>query len=112
MRLMTADTAEYPLRRAETVTSGYVGTKNVYVSAGTVTGQLAPLTDSFSVEMYGDKAASMYSLTCAGDPDIRKNDRVVLEDGDYTVISVMRYQTHITASLERAGAYGDRDQGT
>ena len=109
---MTADTAEYPLRRAETVTSGYVGTKNVYVSAGTVTGQLTPLTDSFSVEMYGDKAASMYSLICEAGTDIRKNDRVVLSEGEYTVVSVMTYRAHITASLERAGAYGDRDQGT
>ena len=102
---MRTDTAEYPLKRASPAPSGYVGTKNVYVSAGTVTGQLTPLTDSFSVEMYGDKAASMYSLICEAGTDIRKNDRVVLEDGDYTVISVMRYQTHVTATLEKAGAY-------
>lgn len=107
MRLMMRDTAEYPLKRASPAASGYVGTKNEYTSVGTVTGQLSHATDRFSVEMWGDKAASMYSLICTPDTDIRKNDRVTLTDGDYTVISVMRYRTHITAALERAGAYGN-----
>ena len=107
MRLMRRDTAEYPLKRAGTASSGYIGTKNVYTPAGTVTGQLSPASDRFSVDMFGDKAASMCTLICSADADIRKNDRVTLTDGDYTVVSVMRYQTHITAALERKGAYGN-----
>lgn len=107
MRLMKRDTAEYPLKRAGTASSGYVGTKNVYIPAGTVTGQLSAASDRFSVEMFGDRAASMYKLICSPDTDIWKNDRVTLTDGDYTVVSVIQYQTHITASLERAGAYGN-----
>ena len=106
MRIMAADKAEYPLKRAETVQTGYVGTRNEYGPAGTVTGQLSPVSDRFTVEMYGDRAASMYSLISNTETDIRKNDRVTLTDGDYTVISVMRYQTHITATLERSGSYG------
>ena len=106
MRIMAVDTAEYPLKRAETVSSGYVGTKNVYQDAGTVTGQLSPVTDRVSLEMYGIRAASMYNLNCLPDTDIRKNDRVTLTDGDYTVISVMEYKTHKTAALERTAAYG------
>lgn len=107
MRLMRRDTAEYPLKRAETVQTGYVGTGNEYRPAGTVTGQLSPASDLFSVDMFGDKADSMYTMICSTDTDIRKNDRVTLTDGDYTVVSVMRYQTHITASLERTGTYGN-----
>ncbi len=107
MRLMRRDTAEYPLKRAETVQTGYVGTENEYRPAGTVTGQLSPVSDRLTVEMYGDRAASMYSLISGTETDIRKNDRVTLTDGDYTVVSVMRYQTHITAALERTGAYGN-----
>lgn len=102
---MRTDTAEYPLKRASPAPSGYIGTKNVYESAGTVTGQLSPASDRFSVEMFGDKAASMCTLICPEGTDIRKNDRVTLPDGDHTVVSVMRYQTHVTATLEKAGAY-------
>lgn len=108
MRLMAVDTAAYPLKRAATATdTGYVGTKNVYESAGTVTGQLSPATDRVSLEQYGIRAASMYNLNCLPDTDIQKNDRVTLADGDYTVISVMVYQTHKTAALERSAAYGN-----
>ena len=107
MRLMRRDTAEYPLKRAETVQTGYVGTGNEYRPVGTVTGQLSPASDRFSVEMFGDKAASMYTLICTVGTDIQKNDRVTLRNGDYTVVSVVRYQTHITVTLERAGVYGN-----
>lgn len=106
MRLMSVDTAEYPLKRAETGSSGYVGTKNVFADAGAITGQLSPASDRFSVELYGDKAMSMFSLIVDNNADIRKNDRVVLADGDYTVVSVLAFGTHRTAMLERAGAYG------
>lgn len=105
MRLMRRDTAEYPLKRAVTVQSGYVGTENSYQDAGTVTGQLSAATDRFSVELWGDKAASMFSLIVDTNTDIRKNDRVVLGDGDYTVVSVLAFGTHRTAMLEKAGAY-------
>jgi len=108
MRLMAVDTAAYPLKRATTATdTGYVGTKNTYESAGTVTGQIAPEIDRMSLEMFGLRAASMYLFNCPIDTDIRKNDRVTLTDGDYTVISVKTYKTHKTALLERSVAYGN-----
>ncbi len=107
MRLIMSDTAEYPLKRASPAPSGYVGSKNVFTPAGTVTGQLSPASDRFSVEMFGDKAASMHTIICTVGTDIQKNDRVTLTDGEYTVVSVMQYQTHITAALERTGAYGN-----
>ena len=106
MRLMAIDTAEYTLKRAAPVSTGYVGTKNVFATVGTVEGQLSPATDRFSVELYGDKAMSMFSLIVGNNADIRKNDRVVLADGEYTVVSVLAFGTHRTAMLEKAGAYG------
>ncbi|MBP3856525.1 MAG: hypothetical protein IK990_13045 [Ruminiclostridium sp.] len=105
MRLMKADTQTFTLKRAETVSSGYVGTKNDYREIGTITGQLSAASDSFSVAAWGDRTVSMFALICSAETDIRKNDRVVLDSGDYTVISVLRYSTHVTATLEKAGAY-------
>lgn len=105
MRLMAADTRTYALKRASPASSGYVGTRNDYQNVGKVTGQLFAATDRFSVELWGAKAASMFSLIVDTITDIRKNDRVVLPDGEYTVVSVLRYQTHVTAMLEKAGAY-------
>lgn len=105
MRLMSIDTADYPLKRAGPVSTGYVGTKNGFTDTGTITGQLSHAADRLTVELYGDKAASMYSLICSLDTDIRKNDRVVLADGEYTVVSVLTYETHRKAMLEKVGAY-------
>ena len=70
MRLMTADKRRYPVLRAFTELSERAGTKNVYKPAGHVTGQLSPATDSFSVGLYGDKAASMYKLITECSEDI------------------------------------------
>lgn len=106
MRLMSIDTADYPLKRAGPVSTGYVGTKNGFTDTGTITGQLSPASDRFFVELYGDKAMSMFSLIVDNNADIRKNDRVVLADGEYTVVSVLAFGTHRTAMLEKAGAYG------
>ena len=49
----------------------------------------------------------MFSLIVGNNADIRKNDRVVLADGEYTVVSVLAFGTHRTAMLEKAGAYGN-----
>ena len=102
---MAVDVKTYPLKRGAAATSSYVGTENVYASAGNVSGQLSPASDSFSVELYGDRAASMFTLICETTEDIRKNDRVTLADGDYTVISVLWFGTHKTAMLERTGVF-------
>lgn len=104
MRLMRADVRSYTLKRATTVRSARAGTKNEYAAAGTVYGHLSALSDKFLVAMYGDRSATMYQLICTTGTDITKGDRVVLHDGDYTVVSVTRYGTHITAALERTGA--------
>jgi len=105
MRLMSIDVKEYPLQRGEAAASEYVGTELAFSSVGNVRGQLSPASDHFSVELYGDKAATMFTLICETTEDIRKNDRVTLADGDYTVSSVLWFGTHKTAMLERAGIY-------
>lgn len=102
---MRIDTQTFPVRRAVSAASRYIGSENEYRDAGTVTGQLAPAADSFSVEMFGAKASSMYTLIVGRSEDIRKNDRVLLHDGEYTVVSVLMFGTHKTASLEKAGAF-------
>lgn len=101
MRLMTVDTAEYAIKRATVTQSDYVGTENVYSDAGTVIGQLSPISDKASVDRFGDRIDRMYYLICELSQDIQLNDRVSLTDSDYAVISVMRYKTHVTATLER-----------
>ena len=102
VRLMTADTARYELKRPQVVPdTGYFGTKNEPVSIGYVIGQLSQVNDKFSVERYGDKSVSMYTLICASGANIRQNDRVVLGDGEYTVVAIMKYRDHVNATLTK-----------
>lgn len=105
MRLMAADTARYTVKRPTAQPdTRYVGTNNDWQPIGYVIGQLTPVTDEFTIERYGAKDAPLYSLICAYGANIRNNDRVVLEDGEYTVVALMRYSTHLTATLRKAGA--------
>lgn len=105
MRLLIHDTHEYPLKRAVTQRSGYIGTENNFADVGTVHGLLSPVKDSFSVELYGYRTESMFRFVVETGVDIRKNDRVTLKDGDYRVVSISEYVTHTEATLEKAGAY-------
>lgn len=104
MRLMKVDTARYTVKRPSAQPDeNYIGTKNVWSVVGYVIGQLTHANDKLSVERYGDKSASMYTLMCSADADIALNDRVVLDNGEYTVISCMKYKYHIVVTLEKAG---------
>ena len=103
MRLMAADTARYTVKRpAAQADSNYFGSKNVWSEVGYVIGQLTQTFDKFTVELYGDKCLSMYALICAAGANIRQNDRVILDSGEYTVASLMQYSTHVTAMLQKA----------
>lgn len=105
MRLMHVDTAVYAVYRAETVQrESRPGTKNEYIARGTVKGQLTPIRDSFSVELYGDKVSSMYNLICEKGADIQLNDKVQYGSNFYKVVAVLIYTTHVTAQIERTGA--------
>ena len=105
MRLMRSDVQSFMRLVPTPVSAGYVGTANVYIQDGYVEGHLSPATDNLSVELFGNKSASMYTLITAADAQIAKGDRVILHDGSqYNVISVMPYTTHKTATLSREEA--------
>lgn len=102
-RIMTVDTDTYTVYRSQTEDSERVGTKNVYILHGTVTGQLAPVRDSTSLEIYGNRVEQMYNLLCTKAADLQINDKVKVNGEDYKVIAVMPYTGHFTATIERVG---------
>lgn len=101
MRIMQRDTSQYSVKRPTVqADASYFGSKNVWSPVGTVEGQLTNVNDSLSVELYGDKVTSMYKLTVLADADIQRNDRVVIGNGEYTVISLLSYTEHKVATLQ------------
>lgn len=105
-RIMTVDTDTYAVYRSQVTESARVGTKNVYILHGTVTGQLAPVRDSTSLEIYGNRVEQMYNLLCTKAADLQINDKVKVNGEDYNVIAVMPYTGHFTATIERVGVIG------
>ncbi len=100
MRLMNIDTKSYTLYRPDTEQSSRAGSKFVYLPYGSVTGQLSFVHDSVTLEMYGNRADKMATLICENDTDIRLKDKIQDNDTYYVVISVQRFTTHVTATLE------------
>ena len=104
MRLMKVDTQAFAVYRAQTVQRSRAGTKNGYITQGAVTGQLSPIRDAVSLEIYGDRVQSMYNLNCPAGSDLRLGDKVQYGSDFYNVVAVQLYTTHVTAQIEKTRA--------
>ena len=103
-RLMQIDTDDYAVYRSETTASSRVGTKNLYIAHGTVTGQLTPKTDEKSLQEYGNRVHEMYDLIVQKGADIQLNDKVLISGSYYSVNAAVEYQGHINCTIERVSA--------
>lgn len=101
-RIMSVDTGTYAIYRS-TTESARVGTKHAYIVQGNVTGQLSPVRDSTSLEIYGNRVNSMYNLTYSDKTALELNDRVQINGDYYKVVAVMTFSGHAQATLERVG---------
>lgn len=101
-RIMSVDTGTYAIYRS-TTESARVGTKHAYIVQGNVTGQLSPVRDSTSLEIYGNRVTGMYNLTYSDKTALELNDRVQIGGDYYKVIAVTVFTGHAQATLERVG---------
>ena len=83
--------------------SAYVGTETVERELSKFKAQVYPVSDSYSVELYGERVHKIMRLNCDNSVDLRDGDKVTVSDEEYKVISVNRYRSHQIAELERGG---------
>lgn len=103
MRLMMNDLTLCGHFRKETQKSAYVGTETVEKELPEFKAHVYPVSDSYSVELYGERVHSIMRLNCDNSVDIRDGDKVTVSGKEYKVISVTRYRSHQIAELERGG---------
>lgn len=103
-RIMAVDTETFAVYRPEVEQSTRAGTKHNYIVHGAVTGQLSPVRDSVSLEIYGNRVQQMYTLTCQKGADIQLNDKIQHGGEFYKVIAVLSFTGHVNATIERTGA--------
>ena len=109
MRLMNKDIGRFTLLRGHPINAGYVGTKLDFTAVGLIDGVLSPASDKLSIELYGEKSASMYRFTVLSEVDLRQDDRISVDGTEYTVISIMRYSDHTDAMICKEEAYNGGD---
>lgn len=100
MRFLNRDIVTVELLRPEKVPSGYIGTKADYSVLYKIMGQISIASDTLSIQQYGQKAETMYTLNVDYRTDIRKGDRVRYDGREYSVTGVREYTDHKTAVLE------------
>lgn len=103
MRLMANDLTLCGHFRKENRKSDYVGTETVERELPEFKAQVYPVSDSYSVELYGERIHSIMRLNCDNSVDLRDGDKVTVSEKEYKVISVNRYRSHQVAELERGG---------
>lgn len=100
MRFLKRDIVTVELLRPEKVPSGYIGTKAEFAILYKIMGQISIASDTLSIQQYGQKAETMYTLNVDYRADIRKGDRVRYSGKEYIVVGVREYTDHKTAVLE------------
>ena len=103
MRLMASDLTLCGHFRKENQISDYVGTETVEKEMPEFKAQVYPVSDSYSVELYGERVHSIMRMNCDNSVDIRGGDKIIVSEKEYKVISVTRYRSHQTAEIERNG---------
>lgn len=83
--------------------SDYVGTKAEYKSIGEITGQISPVTDEFTVDSFGRKRKTAYSVICGLETDVKDGDRLIIYGENHSVTSVKHYSGHLTVTAEKEG---------
>lgn len=101
MRLMNCDVEYIGHYRKESKASTYIGTVSKLTELGTLRGVINPVTDSVSVELYGERVHGMVSVTVLSGNALKIGDILRISGIDYKVLSIARYTLHDIVTAER-----------
>ena len=99
--MMTVDTREIPVYRKVSKKSDYVGTVSELKQIATVNAVVKPITDSVSVELYGERVHGMLTVSTTDKNILKVGDIVKCDGADYKILSVAHYTMHDSATAER-----------
>ena len=101
MRLMVRDIEYIGHYRKESKESPYIGTVSKLAELGTLRGVVNPVTDSVSVELYGERVHGMVSITVLSGNALKIGDILRISGVDYKVLSIAHYTLHDIVTAER-----------
>ena len=101
MRLMARDIEYIGHYRKESKTSTYIGTVAKLTELGTLRSVVRPVTDSVSVELYGERVHGMVSVTLLSGSALKIGDILRISGVDYKVLSIAHYSLHDMVTAER-----------
>lgn len=104
---MAKDLRPIQVLRAERNKSDYVGTDTEYKPYIMIKGQIAPVTDNYSIATYGERISRMYNVIIECGADVKNGDKLVINGEECTVVSVLTYSSHLSVTVERTGIYGN-----
>lgn len=101
MRMMTVDTRTFAVYRKVSKKSDYVGTVSELKQVATISAVVKPVTDSVSVELYGERIHGMLTIATTDKYTLKVRDIVRCDRADYKILSVAHYTMHDSATAER-----------
>ena len=101
VRMMTVDTRTLAVYRKVLKKSDYVGTVSELKQAATISAVVKPVTDSVSVELYGERIHGMLTIATTDKDTLKVGDIVRCDGADYKILSVAHYTMHDSATAER-----------
>lgn len=101
MRMMTVDTRTLAVYRKVSKKSDYVGTVSELKQTATVNAVVKPVTDSVSVELYGERVHGMLTIVTTDKDTLEVGDIVRCDGSDYKILAVAHYTMHDSATAER-----------
>ena len=99
--MMTVDTRTLAVYRKVSKKSDYVGTVSELKQVATVNAVVKPVTDSVSVELYGERIHGMLTIATTDKVTLKVGDIVRCDGADYKILSVAHYTMHDSATAER-----------
>ncbi|MBP0985115.1 MAG: hypothetical protein J6A19_15460 [Oscillospiraceae bacterium] len=92
---------ELPLFRPVEQKSSYCGTDVKYLSSGTLTAEVQPISDTATAELYGVNVIRSVLLLCAPGAAVMERCRVEINGDMYEVKGVTRYTNYTKAGAEK-----------
>lgn len=92
---------ELPLYRPVEEKSAYIGTDVKYLSSGTLTAEVQPVSDAATAELYGVNVSRSVLLLCAPGVAVMECCRVEINGDMYEVKGVTRYGNYTKAGAEK-----------
>lgn len=83
-------------------TNGYVGTTATPVYKSSFKGDIQPLNDKMSAEIYGERVKTMLNIYCPTMVEIKEGDILAINGGKevYKIVSIMSYSSHMVVTVD------------